>query len=68
MDVQQIQNELGEIATVSLLISKRIEQAQGCLGLGDISARTELELATEACNRVKSRLEAVRIGMWNGTS
>jgi hypothetical protein len=66
MDIPIIQNELSNIGVTAVLIRQRIEQAQGCLGIGDVAANTEIDLAIEACKRVKSRLEAVKIGMGNG--
>jgi hypothetical protein len=63
LDVPAIQNRLSDIGCKATLITKRIEQAQGCLGLGDIAADTELELAIAACDRCKHELTLVKEGI-----
>ena len=66
MDIPLIQEELNEIRQANDSARQRLWVACQLITMSPISARTEIELAIETINRVKSRLEAVKIGMADG--
>lgn len=60
LDVPTLQNRLSDIAQRSHRIPQRIEQAQGCLGLGDDMFVREIELAIEASKQATNELISVK--------
>jgi hypothetical protein len=67
MDIPLIQEEINELRMAWVLADRRMEVAMKMIAVEPVAALTNIDIAIQTCNHIKSRLDAVKMGMNNGT-